>query len=420
MRRIALALLALVVVVALVAWVLPTPRVANLLIGRVGTSLGLELSAGGPNEYRLRGTPTLVLRDVVAREPGAASPLFRASRVYVSLPWSTVRARGASLDATRLELDAPTLDLPALQHWLATRPPTAEKRLPSLSRGLQVRDGRLLGDGWRIVDVAIDARRFVPGERLEARVRGRYVATPLSAPVDVAVALTRPEVLLRQGSTGFGLAGTLTVEHSRDWRLPMSLLLSGPLRIGDAATITPARIGIAARYESGPTQVPFALGLRGPLRIGNTVVLAPATMTLRGRGAPGTDPVPTLRAQAVLAWQQRLVLQLRGTLANWPMAWPALPSPLDASRASLPVALDYAGRTDFSDPLRLALSRDATRFDARFRLPEVVAWVDAANVGSPLPPLDGHLSTPRLDIGGAQLEGVEMDLDNAPGPVDGH
>jgi hypothetical protein len=340
--------------------------------------------------------------------------------VYVSLPWSTVRARGASLEATRLELDAPTLDLPALQHWLATRPPTAEKRLPTLSRGLQVRDGRLLGDGWRIADIAIDARRFDPGERLDARVRGRYIAAPLSALMDVAVALTRPAALLRQdATTGFGLAGTITAEHARDWRLPMTLLLSGPLRINDAGTIAQARIGIAARYESGATRIPFALGMRGPLRIGDAVVLAPATMSLRGRGGPATDPVPTLRAQAVLAWQQRLVLQLRGTLADWPMAWPALPAPLDGSPASLPVALDYAGRTDFTDPVHLALSREGSRFDARFRLPDVLAWSEAANIGSPLPPLDGHLSTPRLDIGGAQLEGVEMDIDNEPGPVDG-
>jgi hypothetical protein len=419
LRRVAIALLAFVVLLVLLAWLLPTPRVANLLLGRVGTSLGLELSAAGPNEYRLRDTPTLVLRDVVAREPGAASPLFRASRVYVSLPWSTVRARGASLEATRLELEAPTLDLPALQHWLATRPPTAEKRLPSLTHGLQVHDGTLLADNWRIDDIAIDAHRFVPTERLDARVRGRYVAAPLSAALDLALSLASPDALFKARATGLGISGTVAVEHARDWRLPMRILLSGPLRIADAATITSVRIGIVARYESGTMKVPFALGLRGPLRIGDAVVLAPAALTLRGRATSTTDLVPALNAQAVLAWKQRLVLQLRGTLADWPEAWPALPAPLDASRTPLPVALDYSGRTDFSDAARLALTRDETRFDAQFHLPEVIAWTDSANTGSPLPPLDGHLSTPRLDIGGMRLEGVEMDIDNETRPVDG-
>jgi len=417
LRGVAIALL-LVALAALLLWLLPSQRVGNLLLGRIGASLGLQITVGGANELHLRGTPTLVLRDVVAREPGAPSPLFRASRVYVSLPWSTLRARGAVLDATRLELDAPVVDLPALQHWLATRPPTKEKRLPTLSAGLRVRDGSVLTEGWRIVDVAIDARRFAPTEPFDVRVRGRYVSAPVAMPMDLAVSLARPEVLLSKRATGFGVAGTLTVEHARDWRLPARVLLSGPLRIADTVSIAPARVGLAARYEGGTTRVPFALGLHGPLRIGDAIVLAPATLVLHGRGAPASDPVPRLRARAVLASQQRLVLQLRGTLAAWPPAWPALPAPLDASTAPLPFAMDYVGDSGFRDPMNLTLAREQTRFDGRFRLPDVLAWIDAADHGSPLPPLDGHLVTPRLDIGGAQLEGVEMKL-GQDGGIDG-
>jgi hypothetical protein len=416
-----LALLLAFALLAIVLWLLPSPRVTGLLLGRIGASLGLELSVGGASEYRLRGTPTLVLRDVVAREPGGATPLFRASRVFLSLPWSTLRARGAVLDATRLELDAPVVDLPALQHWLATRPPTKEKRLPGFRDGLRIRDGRLSGDGWRIDDLAIDARHFEPSTRFDARVRGRYIAMPLSMPMDLSVSLARPDALLRQRATGLGVAGTLAIEHGRDWRMPATLVLSAPLRLADTIDLAPARIGLVARYDAGATRAPFALGVRGPLRFGDAIVLAPATLALHGRGAPGTDPVPALRAQVILAWQQRLVLQLRGTIAQWPSAWPALPAPLDASHAPLPVALDYAGRVDFSDPATLALSREATHFDARFRLSDVVAWIDAADHGSPLPPLDGRLVTPRLDIGGVRLDGVEMDVRNDDaGAVDGH
>lgn len=415
-----LALLLVLALLAIALWLLPSPRVTGLLLGRIGASLGLELSVGGTSEYRLRGTPTLVLRDVVAREPGASTPLFRASRVFLSLPWSTLRARGAVLDATRLELEGPVVDLPALQHWLATRPPTKEKRLPGFRDGLRIRDGRLTGDGWRIDDIAIDAQRFQPSVRFDARMRGRYVAAPLSVPFDLSVSLARPDALPQQRATGLGIAGTLTVEHGRDWRMPATLALSAPLRIADIVQLAPARIGLVARYEAGSTRVPFALGVRGPLRFGDAIVLAPATLALHGRAAPGTDLVPALRAQVILAWQQRLVLQLRGTIAQWPSAWPALPAPLDASHAPLPFALDYAGRVDFSDPATLALSREATHFDARFRLPDVVAWTDAAEHGSPLPPLDGRLVTPRLDIGGVRLDGIEMDVhDDDTGTVDG-
>lgn len=408
------AILVLLLLLAALAVVLQPKPATGLLLRGIGHALGLELTAKGASDYRLRGTPTLVLRDVIAREPGAA-PLLRASRLYVSLPWSTLRARGAALDATRLELDAPVLDLAALQHWLASRPPSREKRLPSLEAGLRVRDGTLLGAGWHIEGIAIDASRLLPAEPLHARLQGRLRAPPLSVPIDLALAIVRPQSLMESRATGFALAGRATVEHASDWRLPAQLMLSGPLRLGDAPVIAPARIGIAATYESGGTRVPFALGAYGPLRFAQALTLAPATLVAYGTRGDATDPVPRTRANAALAWQRRLVLRLEGTLAAWPAAWPTLPTPLDRSTSPLPFAFDYAGTPDLAGIARLRLARDATRFDARFRLPAVLQWLEAAGA-SPLPPLDGTLSTPRLDIAGAQLDGVEATLDDEATP----
>src|SRR5690606_21217702 len=138
-------------------------RATRFLLARVGAAFGLEITASGKAEYQLRGLPTLVLRDVVAREPGAATPLLRADRIFLSLPWSTLRARGAVLEATRIELDAPILDLPALQHWLAGRPPSPTPlRLPSLSAGALVRDGVLIGNGWRLENLQAELPSFAP------------------------------------------------------------------------------------------------------------------------------------------------------------------------------------------------------------------------------------------------------------------
>ena len=76
---------------------------------------------------------------------------------------------------------------------------------------------------------------------------------------------------------------------------------------------------------------------------------------------------------------------------------------------------DIADKTGFStNTVSLALRRDTTALDARFRLPEVLAWLDAGATGSPLPPLAGTLSTPRVTLDGATLEGVELELDDAP------
>jgi len=405
-------LVLVVLLLVLVArFALPPQRVASLVLDQVGRALDLEITAAGSSEYRLRGTPMLVVRDVVARQPGAGVAILRADRIHVALPWSTLRARGADLTATRIELDAPVLDLPALQAWLATRPP-GERRIPTLTDGVRITDGRIRNDDWDVDGLHLDVPSLHPERLLRARVRGRYLDPPLQVPVDVSMALSRPSALLANAPTGFAARGNVTVARN-DWRIPAAVAISGPLQLGDDdLRIAPARIGLAGRFQSLPRDadaqdLPFALGLHGPLRFDEaTWTLAPASVALRGERA-----LPDFDARGALALGRRLVLQLNGMLATWPEAWPTLPPPIGQSSSPLPFVLDYAGDPGLSDVTRLQLQRDATRFDGRFRAFDVVAWIDAREHGSPLPPIDGTLSTPRMEIAGAQLEGIEVVLD---------
>lgn len=407
---------AIAVGLALLSWLvlhalLQPQRASRFLLGRIGSSLGLEIRATGVAEYRLRGTPMLVLRDLSVREPGAARELMHADRAMVSVPWSTIRARGDVLVARRLELDAPRVDLPALQRWLATRPPSKQPRLPTFADGVRIRDGRLDNDDWAIDGIQLDLPRLAAGEALHARLRARYLDPPLSVPADLAITITDPDALMRDARTGFAASGRITVRRDGDWTLPGWIVLSGPLRFGaDELRLQPARIGIAAQWESGATRVPFALGAHGPLLFDDAVWrLADAGIVLRGRGAAATDPVPSLRARGQLALGRRLVLRLDGDVARWPQAWPALPAPLDASTAPMPFALDYTGAPDLGDVATLSLLRDAAALDASFRLADVQAWLGADDA-NPLPPLDARLRAPSLELDGARLEGVEATL----------
>ncbi len=383
-------------------------RVARLVLGALGDALGLEITATGSSGYTLRGSPALIVRDVIAREPGAATPLLRAKRVYASVPWSTVRSRGARLDITRIEVDAPVLDLAALRHWLAARPP-GERRMPTLSDGLRVRGGRIDGDGWRVDGIAISLPRLQPGERVGGRVAGRFATGDSTLGFDLAAAMTRPG-----SDAGVAIAGTATAA-SPGWRVPARIRASAPLRFGDDGVRSARlRANASGRYEAGDTRLPFAFALTSPLLLrGGTVALAPAGLALRGEGA-----VPAADAHGALAHGQRLLVDLDGRLADWPEAWPALPPPIGASDAPLPFALGYRGKGDLSDPASLLLRRDDTRFDARFRLPDLAAWTSSAANGSPLPPLSGRLSTPRLEISGARLEGVEVELEDPSLPAE--
>lgn len=333
--RIALVLVALALVAVLaLQYALQPQRATRFLLARVGAALGLEITATGVAEYRLRGTPTLVLRDLVAREPGAATPLLRAERIFLSLPWSTLRARGAVLEATRIELDAPILDLAALQHWLASRPPSTQARMPTLVEGIRIRDGVLDGGGWRLDDVQAELPSFTPGAPSPLSLRGVY----------------------------------------RD--PPVAFELSGPLR-----------------WEAG------------------TWAVSPARLAVRGLGESASDRVPSIDAQGDIALGQALALRLQGGIAAWPDAWPALPEPLGSSLSPMSFVLGYDGALDLTDVTALKLQRDATHFDGRFRLHEMLAWIDAGSA-NPLPPIDGTLQTPRLDIAGAQLHGIEISLDD--------
>lgn len=416
-RKIALLVIAALVLALalLLRWLLSPAYLTSAILDAAGKSLGLEITAGGVGEYRLRGTPMLVVRDVVAREPGASMPLLRAKRIYLSLPWSTLRTGGKDLVVQRIELDAPQFDLPALQHWLATRPPS-ETRVPTLTDGLRISKGAIINDDWRIEDLDADLPSLHPDQLAHARLHGRYLDPPLMIPVDLAVALAHPSAVAKGQTSGFATNGHISIERG-DWKLPATVALSGPLLLGkDELRITPARLGVAAQYESGDTRLPFALGLHGPLKFDEaTWTLTPVGVALHG---PGDDtPIPRLDAFGTLALGRRLALQLDGRIAQWPTTWPALPSPIGQSGSALPFTLSYVGPPDFTDTAALELQRDATRFAGRFRLPAVLEWIDAGGKGSPLPPLAGTLTTPELEISGATLEGVEVQIEDPEIPA---
>ncbi|MEO6263450.1 MAG: hypothetical protein ABIO58_00485 [Luteimonas sp.] len=384
-------------------------RVTGLILDRVGSALGLEITASSTGEYRLRGTPTLVVRNVVAREPGAATPLLRADRIFLSLPWSTIRARGSDLTVNRIEIERPLLDLDALQHWLDRRPP-GKTRIPTLTDGLRVRDGTIVTAGWTLTEVALELPTLHPGQRVNARTSGRYRSGSVQAPFALDVVLSQPAA-----DAALGIAGQIGIERER-WRIPARVVLSGMLHLGNGWRLDRARLAAVARYVSGDTDLPFVLGMAGTLRhVDGRLGLVPAGIAVRG-----DSPIPDIDAHGAVALADALELQLTGSLQAWPEAWPTLPPPIGESQSPLPFALQYTGNSDFSDIAALQLRRDAARFDGRFRLPDVTAWIDAAAGGSPLPPLDGRVTTPGLEISGAQLEGVEITLDEPDVPdVDG-
>ena len=127
---------------------------------------------------------------------------------------------------------------------------------------------------------------------------------------------------------------------------------------------------------------------------------------------PDDNIIPPLDAHGALALDDLLELELEGTLARWPAAWPALPAPLDDASAETAFALAYAGRASLQDVARLSLQRGDARADSRLQLQRVTDWIATMETGSPLPPIDATASIQRLEIAGAVLHGVEMTLED--------
>ncbi|GAB2621251.1 AsmA family protein [Novilysobacter erysipheiresistens] len=391
------------------SWMTRPRQVADLILDRLGAALDLQISSSGAAEYHLRGTPRLVVRDVVARQSGAETPLLTAERIYLSLPWSTLRsvgsdAGGLDLTVRRVEVDAPRLDLAALQRWREGRPPAAEVQIPTLTDGLRIVRGTVIGDGWSVDRLGIDLPALHPEQALAARVGGRFVNGDTTVPFDLQLALTRPAL-----DAGLGASGIATVA-TPDWRMPMRLHLSGRLHDGDDGVgLDGFKFGAEARYLGGDQPLPFVYGLAGPLRYDDgRFTIAPLGAVLRGDGV-----VPDFVAHGAFAWQDALSLRLDGALVAWPNGWPTLPPPLGQSDSTMTFKLDYRGPANLSGNTGLQLRRDETRFDVDFRLPRVLDWLDQLATGTPLPPLDGRLSTPRLEIYGAVLEGVEIEFEDA-------
>lgn len=398
----------LVGLVIAIAWVSRPARLSGLILDRAGSALDLQISATGAAEYRLRGTPMLTVRGLVARKPGASTPLLVADRVYLALPWATLWAGGEDLTVRRVELDGPRLDLDALQDWLATRPDGGPLRIPTLTDGARVVQGQLNGNGWSVDRVSIASDHLDPAKPFVARFGGRLRSGTTTTPFDLQLALTRPAL-----DAGAGLAGIATI-RSEQWRMPLSLQLSGMLRDGDDGIgLDNARLGGNAQWVSDHSTadpgLDFALGLAGRVRYRDgELLMAPLGAALRGQ-----DDMPEkIDATGSLAFDDTLSLHLLGEVADWPSAWPALPAPLGDSDSPFPFALDYEGAPDFADEAHLQLRRDETRFEGHFRLPELSTWMAQLATGTPLPPLRGTLETPRIDVAGATLTGVRLELED--------
>ncbi len=361
-----IAAVAAVLLAVLAWWVnrqLEPKRLTAMVLERAGNSLQLDISFTGQPDYALRPEPRLRVPGLSVRAPGGKEFLF-AERAEISLPWATIT--GGDPVITRVQLDRPRLDLAGLQAWLASRPATPFE-LPTLNQGIEIHDGVLNAEGYRLEALQLQLPYLKTGEPAKLQAKGRFLRPGTTLDFE-----TQTSIASASGVSGFSLDAKLLLAN-KPKALQAKLQTRGSFQLSDAS---------------------------------KSVVLDAIAL--------GADsPLPSLDGHGKLSLDQQLRFELTSTLRQWPADWPALPSPLAENTKGLPLSLAYAGNTDVSAPMSLRMARADTTLDASLRLPEVLAWMDRPP-GSPLPPLAGTLKTPKLQIGGAELEGVEVEIGSDP------
>jgi hypothetical protein len=357
--------LAIFVFVLVVAgwWVnrqLEPKRLTALVLEKAGASLGLDLRYQGDPDYAFRPEPRLLIPGLSVRDPGNGKLILSATRADISLPWATIT--GGEPIITRIALDGPSLDLPALRRWQASQPKTPFK-LPTFLHGVHVRNGTIVDARYRITALKLDLPRLHAGEAATTQASGRFSDGATAFDFNTAIMLKTPGL-----ASDFSLKANGSLQHSPK---PLAFKLRGD-----------------GRYQSD------AAGFS---------VIAP-TLVL-----DGDSPLPRLQGKAKFLLAEPMQLAFDGVLRDWPKDWPSLPAPISAQATDFKLQLSYRGASNFTDPINLHLEKNDTVVDATLRLDDIQDWI-AAPTGSPLPPLVATARTPRLEFDGVSLEGVELEL----------
>lgn len=339
-------------------------RLTAIVLGQLGTSLKLDLRFDGLPDYALRPEPRLLIPNLVASDPGSGKVILRTEQLEVSLPWATLT--GGDPVITRIELQKPVLDLPALQRWMATLPKTPFK-LPTLTKGLSVHQGQVQAESWQLTAVELALPRLKQNE---------------AASIQLALHFA-------QDKTAASFAGSVQVAAAG---LDSDMQVEGK-----------------GEFDQKPRPLPYSVALDGHYLSDDTAF----HVTAKSFHLQGESPLPTLSLNGDIAIGTTLSLALKGELAQWPKDWPALPAPLNEAKGPLPIQLAYQGKPDLSDALTLNATLGETRFNSSLHLPQVQTWLAASNA-APLPPLNGTLVTPQLNVSGVELKGVSVEIEDDP------
>jgi AsmA protein len=233
---------AVLLVAIMTIYVLLQPERFTAMLQRQASRAGLELNLASPASPTLFPRPALELRGLTLNAAGANMPILLAARGQLELPWRTLF--GGPTVISRLQIDAPRVDLDALQAWLASLPsgPVGAPTIPRIDAGISITRGSVVrGNQLLLSDLALETGSLVSDQPFPLTIAARdaagkpmqlrLLATPRIR--GESIQLDQVELHLTHGSA---LVMQLTGEASWRGGADLSATLDGKLDEADAGS----------------------------------------------------------------------------------------------------------------------------------------------------------------------------------------
>lgn len=160
-----IAVTAVLVVVAAIYLLLQPDRFTAMLQSQARAA-GLELNLSSPASPTLFPRPALDLTGITINAQNANTPILLAARGQLALSWRTLF--GGPTVISQLQIDAPRVDLEALQAWLTSLPVEPEgvpTDIPRIDTGVSIVRGSIVrGDQLLLGNVSLDAGSLQSGQ----------------------------------------------------------------------------------------------------------------------------------------------------------------------------------------------------------------------------------------------------------------
>lgn len=170
-------LLAGIAAVLIALYLLLQPDRFTAMLQRQAHNAGLDISLASPASPTLFPRPALVLQGITLSARGASTPILLAARGQLALPWHTLF--GGPTVISQLAIDAPRVDLDALQAWLAGMPAggTGAPSMPRIDTGVSIIRGSLVrGDQLLLSELSLEAGSLLSGRPFPLSISARDAA----------------------------------------------------------------------------------------------------------------------------------------------------------------------------------------------------------------------------------------------------